>query len=152
LAKEVYKGRILLALTLCIKNRVKTFIDPQVVNIFTKTLEEVAARSNCTIPVYCFMPDHLHLILSGNDDEVDLLKVINAYKQKTGFWLSRNRKGILWQKDFYDHVIRKEEGLTACIKYILDNPVRKGIVAEWQEYPFKGSVGYDLEEVLSSLI
>lgn len=92
------------------------------------------------------------MIIPGNNNEMDLLKVISAFKQKTGFWFSKNNVGAKWQKDFYDHVIKKEESLIRNIKYILDNPVRKGIVTDWQEYPFKGAIGYDLEDIVTSLV
>ena len=42
----------------------------------------------------------------------------------------------LWQRNFFDHVIRKEESLIRVAEYILQNPVRKGIVPDWGEYPF----------------
>ncbi len=98
------------------------------------------------------MPDHLHLVITGTDDEVNLLKVIAWFKQKTGFWLSKKKWEGQWQKDFFDHVIKKDESLATNVKYILDNPVRKGIVTQWQEYPFKGSIGYHLEDILIGLI
>jgi len=66
--------------------------------------------------------------------------------------MSSNKSGIRWQKDFYDHVIRKHEDITTQIKYILDNPVRKGLVSSWQEYPFKGSIGCKMEDVLNGIV
>ena len=98
------------------------------------------------------MPDHLHLIITGIDDEADLLKAVSIFKQKTGFWMSKNKVNARWQKDFFDHVIKKGESLTTNIKYILDNPVRRGIVTEWQKYPFIGSIGYKLEDILIGLM
>jgi REP element-mobilizing transposase RayT len=76
------------------------------------------------------MPDHLHIVVAGTQDDVNLVKFINDYKQKTGFWLSQNQPGVSWQKDFYDHILRKDESLPAVIQYILDNPRRKGLVAD----------------------
>jgi hypothetical protein len=48
--------------------------------------------------------------------------------------------------------IKKDESLATNVKYILDNPVRKGIVAQWQEHPFTGSIGYKLEDIVIGLI
>ena len=42
----------------------------------------------------------------------------------------------LWQKNFYDHIVRKEESLLKIAEYIVDNPVRKELVSEWEEYPY----------------
>ena len=90
------------------------------------------------------------MIVTGTDEHADTLNFIKMYKQKTGYWLSRNLNDR-WQKDFYDHVIRKEENLISIARYILDNPVRKGLVARWDDYPFKGSIGFDLEDILQSM-
>jgi putative transposase len=97
------------------------------------------------------MPDHLHIVVEGTQDEVNLLKFINHYKQKSGFWMSQNRPGVSWQKDFFDHIIRKDEGLLTVIRYILENPVRKGLVSNWRDYPFKGAIGCNLDEILNGL-
>jgi putative transposase len=142
---DCYKGRISVSFTLCIKNRLPLFANADIVSTFVEILEEVAAKYSCVIPAYCFMPDHVHLIVSGNEDDADNLKFLTAFKQKTGFWMSRNHIEARWQKDFFDHVIRKDENLSALIAYILDNPVRKGLVADWRDYPFKGSIGCNLD-------
>ena len=60
--------------------------------------------------------------------------------------------GDRWQKDFYDHIIRTNEDIVAQVKYILDNPVRKGVVLSWERYPFKGSIGCELEDILMGMI
>ncbi|CUU10830.1 Transposase IS200 like [Candidatus Kryptobacter tengchongensis] len=94
------------------------------------------------------MPDHLHLVLEGNSEEADLWKAIVYFKQKTGYWLSRNGWDAKWQKDFYDHILRKDEDLKKHIRYILENPVRKGLTNDWMNYEFKGSIDYDLSDIL----
>jgi len=38
--------------------------------------------------------------------------------------------------------LRKEENITQVIKYILENPVRKGLVNDFAEYPFSGSLEF----------
>ena len=94
------------------------------------------------------MPDHLHLVLEGKSEKSDLWKAVGLFKQKTGFLLSKNKKDIRWQKDFYDHLHRKDEDLKKHIIYILDNSVRSGLVDNWEDYPFKGSLDFDLEEIV----
>jgi putative transposase len=98
------------------------------------------------------MPDHQHLIITGTSNDADLWKTIVSYKQKTGFWFSENKPALKWQKDFFDHIIRKDETLATQVRYILDNPARKGIVSSWQDYPYKGSIGCRLEDVLSGIM
>ena len=105
----------------------------------------------CIVPVYCYMPDHQHLIVSGINSETDTIGLIKIYKQKTGYWLIRNQFNVRWQKDFFDHIIRKDEGLINVARYILDNPVRKGLVVNWQDFPFKGAIGCELADILEGM-
>jgi REP element-mobilizing transposase RayT len=155
LHKEFYKGEISAAFTLCLKGDVAagfSLREHEIVNIFTDILASVVAKTNCIVPVYCFMPDHQHLIITGIHTDSDILKAIVDYKQKTGFWMSTNKPVMKWQKDFYDHLIRTNEDIAIQIRYILDNPVRKGLVSSWHEYPFKGSIGCKMEDVLNGII
>ncbi len=128
------------------------FKNALIVNTFENILRSEAERFFCIIPVYCYMPDHQHLIVSGINSAADTLNLIKRYKQKTGYWLSQNAINAGWQTDFFDHIIRKEEGLVNIARYILDNPVRKGLVTNWQDYLFKGAIGCKLENVLQAMI
>ena len=98
--------------------------------------------------VYVYMPDHLHLIVEGETEESNLWKALVAYKQKTGYWLSKNGYPVRWQKDFYDYIHRKEDDLKKHIYYILMNPVRKSMVGMWQDYRFKGSLDFEIHEII----
>jgi len=46
----------------------------------------------------------------------------------------------LWQKNFYDHIVRKEESILKIAEYILNNPVRKGMALRWESYPYSRMV------------
>ena len=57
-------------------------------------------------------------------------------KQKSGFDFAMRDGYRLWQKGYYERVLRDEEASAEIIRYILANPVRSGLVAEPAEYPF----------------
>jgi REP element-mobilizing transposase RayT len=46
----------------------------------------------------------------------------------------------LWQKSSYDRVIRYNETVEAAVNYVLNNPIRKGIVDRWEDYPFSAII------------
>jgi REP element-mobilizing transposase RayT len=94
------------------------------------------------------MPDHFHFILEGTSLEADLWKAVVLFKQKTGYWFSKNMPEVQWQKDFFDYLHRNEHDLQKHIFYILDNPIRGGIVKNWDNYPYKGSLTLNLHELL----
>jgi REP element-mobilizing transposase RayT len=95
------------------------------------------------------MPDHLHVVLQGREPSSDLRKAMTLFKQVTGYWLARHVPAIRWQKDFFDHVFRDDNELERQLRYIAENPVRRGLVADWREYGFTGSDAYDLGTLLS---
>ena len=88
---------------------------------------------------YCLMPDHLHLLI-GPTKSKGIVDIVRDLKSQIGFHAKKKGYGRpLWQKSFYDHFLRKEESVQSTVSYILNNPVRKGMVNEWRDYPYSGS-------------
>jgi putative transposase len=152
LDRELYKGIVSVSFTLCILDKKPAFIESDIVDAFIEILTDLVRKAPYKIPVFCFMPDHLHLIIQGTSGDSDIWKTVVAFKQRSGFWLASNRPAIKWQKDFYDHIIRNDEKLTIQIKYILDNPMRNGLTLSWEQYPYKGAIGYALDDVLKDIV
>ncbi len=88
------------------------------------------------------MPDHVHLIFTPLIDQVarevySLATIMDAIKGAAHrINKSLGRKGRVWQPESFDHVLRSSEGLDAKIQYIVENPVRCGLVAQWMDYPW----------------
>ena len=89
------------------------------------------------VTAYCLMPEHMHLVVEVPEG-VSLRAFVCHFKQLSGYALKRKTGSLAWQISYYDHVLRKEEGLLDVARYIWDNPVRKGLVRERGEYPFSG--------------
>ncbi|MBI4492399.1 MAG: transposase [Chloroflexi bacterium] len=88
---------------------------------------------------YCLMPDHLHMALSPllpGRDVPHLLQAFKSYTTRRAWTVGL--QGPLWQRSYYDHIARKDEDCRAICQYILDNPVRKGLVSEAQAWPYSG--------------
>lgn len=88
------------------------------------------------------MPDHIHLLASPNDEHTSIDRWIS-------FWKSMLRKKIgvtagRWQRDFWDRRLRSNQKYNEVWQYILNNPVRKGLVRNAFDWPFKGEL-YTLE-------
>ena len=148
LSDERYLGQISVALTCCVQHRRKLFTAPQVVSVFHEMLISATEREQTVVALYCFMPDHLHLILTGQTASARPLKAADRFKQLTGFWLAQNGSAFRWQKGFYDHIIRSEEEFWDQVYYVLNNPIRAGLVEEWPQYPFIGSSLWTIEELV----
>ncbi|MEW6068699.1 MAG: hypothetical protein AB1610_10470 [Nitrospirota bacterium] len=79
LPKEFYKGEVSVAFTLCLKRNVITGFslrEPEIVSNFIGILTFIVANTGCIVPVYCFMPDHQHLIITGIQSGSDIWKAI----------------------------------------------------------------------------
>ena len=142
---DLYRGHRAIAFTCCIYDRVPYFVHQNNVRSIEDMLRTTLIRHKTNAHVYLFMPDHLHLLLEGIDTQADLYKCMTDFKQKSGFWLSKNAD-VRWQKDFYDHILREDEPIEKHIRYILKNPERKNLIENWKLYPHKGSTLYDFNQ------
>ena len=77
------------------------------------------------------MPDHVHLLISFPDTEKRVQTIISKWKEWTAKSLSIN-----WQRDFFEHRLRKEESLREKADYILANPTRAGLVERVEDWPY----------------
>lgn len=87
-----------------------------------------------TVDNWVIMPDHIHLlitILSDNESECNLSEVVSSFKRTIVFgYMDLVHKGVvskfnrsLFQKNFYDHIVRNEEDYNNVYDYIENNPV-----------------------------
>jgi len=122
------------------------FKNKEIVDIVLPVLRRSGEQNDFGIYAYCFMPDHLHLLLLG-EKESSLHKFIRTFKPESSFAFTRAHASPLWQRSYYDHVLRKEEVLEEVALYILNNPVRKGLVDDYKSYAFAGSFMFDIKEL-----
>jgi len=142
-----YIGIYTYFITILTANRQHYFNETQIVEPLRNLLKEIAEKEYFSVSAYCFMPDHLHLLVSGLSEQSDLKCFIKLYKQKSGFWFKQKKHQSLWHLSYYDHILRKIEAINDIAMYIFNNPVRKGIVSEFKEYRFNGSFTMDICEL-----
>jgi putative transposase len=127
-------------ITICSHEGKKVFSNKELARAIIKCLKENKAKRDFKIYVYCLMPDHLHILLNPCDSNVPVSRFTQAFKSQTGFWYKKQHGAPLWQRGFYDHIVRKNENLIRIAQYILNNPVRKGLVKEAEQYPYSGMI------------
>jgi putative transposase len=93
------------------------------------------------ISVVVVMPDHVHLIFTPLVNEAagevfSLAEIMDAIKSAPAHTINRQlgRTGKVWQTESFDRVLRMSEKLDEKVKYILDNPSRKGLVLVGEQY------------------
>jgi REP element-mobilizing transposase RayT len=126
-------------LTMCSLNKKAIFVDNGLNNKIIDTLKEEKNRVGHSIYVYCLMPDHLHLLASPLGTRIPITQLMGGISSKaTRLLWNYGFSGKIFQRSFYDHVVRKREDLKSIGQYILDNPVRKGLAEKWEAYPYCG--------------
>lgn len=148
LPRSCYQGMVCATFTCCIKDRKPAFLETETVVAVRDCLKRAIGKHAVKNWLYVFMPDHLHFILEGQAQDSDLWQAIYSFKTSSGMWFPRHRPDIKWQKDYYDYIHREEGDLDKHIGYLLENPIRAGLVADWSDYPYSGSLDYDLMEVV----
>jgi hypothetical protein len=58
---------------------------------------------------------------------------------------------VLWQRSYYDHILREDEDVVGVARYVLENPVRAGLVTEVIQYPFHGSFVMNVCDLLDAV-
>jgi REP element-mobilizing transposase RayT len=109
---------------------------------FRELLTHAAFRFAFTCPIYCLMPDHIHMVWIGIDDRTDQLKASKYFRRQLGDPLTK--LGFELQHQPFDHVLRDDEKMETVfgnfVEYIARNPERKGLVPAdgFRDYKYTG--------------
>ncbi|MFL6289714.1 MAG: REP-associated tyrosine transposase [Thermoanaerobaculia bacterium] len=109
-----------------------------------RILSDLQQERGNSVYAFCLMPDHVHLLLEAT--------AASPLPGFVGHWKSlcyqaRRQRGnprAFWQRSFFDRAIRASEDLREAALYILNNPVRKGLVEDFRSYPLCGSLQWEI--------
>lgn len=114
-------------------------------NIASTVAEALHHRADRLYTLWSFtiMANHVHVLLTMKPDAPPLWKVLQEIKKFTGLQANRQlgRSGPFWEQESYDHLVRANKSdlqtnFSRILWYILDNPVKAGIVKKWDDYPY----------------
>ena len=142
-----YIGRKSYFLTLCLSERRRLFARSRLTGAITDVLKQTCEAHYFGLYAYCFIPDHLHLLLCGMTDIADLSAMVRTFKGRAAAAARRLGYADFWQKGFYDRVIRSGEEFENAAAYVLMNPVRAGLVQDFAEWPHSGSSMLDWRNI-----
>ena len=83
---------------------------------------------------FVVMPNHVHLLVTARVPLPTLTKSLKGITAKRANAILALTGRPFWQDESYDHTVRNEREFQRCRRYILDNPVRAGLVSEAQQY------------------
>jgi len=137
-----YRGRAMVHWSLTVARRQTGWLDARAHANWREALLHTLARYRLGVPVYCLMPDHAHVLLVGLATESDQRLALSFLRRHTGR-MFETMSGA-WQKQGYDNVLRESErgrdGFAAVAHYIVENPVRAGLVTKAAEWDYSGSL------------
>ena len=149
--KRYFEKNAAYFVTTVTKDRKPIFKDQKLCRILLVTIEYHKTVFDYAVYGYCIMPDHLHVILrpEGKFNLSYIMKMI-----KGGFARKVNKlkekEGSVWQRRFYDEVIRSEKQLLAQLAYMHQNPVSAGLIKTAGDYCFSSFNQYHKQRNLEN--
>ena len=138
LSVEAYQGFASVFWTHAIKDRKTGWLTVSFHSKFRELLCHLLSRYGGICPVYCLMPDHFHLLISGVSNEADQMLFTKQLRRE----LNQLIRPIKLQKQAHDHLLREQEleksAFQGVAHYIQENPVRKELCEDWKSYEFTG--------------
>ena len=136
--------------TVCARQQGEPFRNGKLANLVIDSLIWTKSKYNWLLFCYCLMPDHLHFVCRLTDKEVKTFNagargnqaegVLDHLARFKSYTTSQSWKlgfeGLLWQKSSYDRVLDMERPFVEVVNYTLNNPVRKELVPNWEEWPY----------------
>ena len=106
------------------------------------------------LDAYCIMSNHVHAVFAPFLTERELREtpspgglrflsknppldaIMKSLKGFTAWEANRalKRKGTFWEQESYDHVVRDDVEFHRIVNYVLNNPVKAGLVSDWQQW------------------
>jgi REP element-mobilizing transposase RayT len=87
---------------------------------------------------WVIMPNHIHLLITP---QAPIPQITKSVKNCTALHGNRilNRTGRFWQEESFDRSVRNQVEFRRITAYIENNPVKAGLVASIEEYPWCGN-------------
>lgn len=93
------------------------------------------------LDAFCVMANHVHLVfapLPFGEGYYSLAKILHSLKLYTArrVNLLLKRQGRFWQHESFDHYVRDSDEHQRIVAYVLNNPVKAGLVPSWRDWPY----------------
>jgi putative transposase len=140
LTREHYQADAVVFWTLTVFDKAKGWLTPAFHQGFRELMLHAAAREGLLCPIYCLMPDHLHLVWMGlrlDSDQINGMAFLRTY-------LEPELSPAKFQPQPQDEVLREEQrkrnAFAKVCFYIAANPVRAELIGGKEVWPFTGCV------------
>jgi putative transposase len=143
---EVWQKQPVYFITTCVAGRRPLLADEKVHAVLREEWRGMSVRHGWTVGRYVIMPDHVHFFLSPQAGAARALPgAVGKWKE----WTAKRVLALgptpapLWQAEFFDHLLRSAESRAGKWEYVRENPVRAGLVARAEDWPFAGWIDFE---------
>jgi putative transposase len=137
-AHERFNTPIIVFLTICTKRRKAILANAPAHETIRCAWIEAASW---LVGRYVIMPDHLHLFCApGGLIAQPLAKWVSFWKSCAARHWPRRAEAPIWQRHFWDTQLRRGESYDEKWDYVVNNPVRAGLVSRAEDWPYQGEL------------
>jgi REP element-mobilizing transposase RayT len=132
--------------TVCTFRRRPILARAAIAEILVDELRHARERHGWAIGSYVIVPDLVHFFCAPERDA----KTVSDFMREWKSWTSRRIRALrprpataattLWQREYFDHVLRSDESYAEKWDYVRENPVRAGLVRSSNDWPYFGSI------------
>ena len=105
-------------------------------------LQEGIERFKHRIHAFCFMPNHIHLVLQASDTPISKVVQNFSFRYSSYFNRTHDAVGHLFQGRFKAILIDEATYLMKLVRYVHSNPIRSGLVDSLENYPWSSHHTY----------
>jgi REP element-mobilizing transposase RayT len=121
-------------ITFCVEDRMPVLATP---SSFDALNTAVSKLRDWWVVAAVMMPDHIHLLAAPKERDLDVGNLSASLKR----WIRQSMQADWqWQPGSFDRLLRSNESAAEKWEYMRQNPVRAGLVIDWQEWPY--SIGF----------
>jgi REP element-mobilizing transposase RayT len=132
--------------TTCVAGRRALLASETVHVVLREEWQGLSTRHGWSVGRYVVMPDHVHFFVTTSQAASCALSiVVGRWKEWTAKRVLRElgARPPLWHAEFFDHVLRSNESKSEKWIYVRENPVRAGLVAKAEDWPYAGSIDFE---------
>ncbi len=132
-----YEKGGLFYVTVCCRERRARLNFPEARDEVVAAIKSISGGAPAWVYCYAVLPDHFHLLVL-TPTGVSLTQTVGLVKGRATRRLRDLGIRSLWQRSFYEHLVRDSEARDSIAQYILDNPVRRGLVERYEDWRWCG--------------
>jgi putative transposase len=143
-----YFGQFDAWLDRCVEESPRWLADERVAQIVCEQIHALDGE-RYNLAAYCILHNHGHLLIDTSEHSIapnhhgvtapyPLADTLKRLKGHTARYCNQElkRSGSFWQHESYDHVVRNQGEYDRIVQYILNNPVKAGLIKNWQDWKF----------------